>query len=184
MCGYKGGADAVDVMVGQPWELKAPKVIGVELTGELPPFGSAKDIILAVAGKVTVSGGTGSIFEYFGDGAEKLSCTGAGTIANMGAEIGATTSIFAITESMDKYLIATGREEIANEAAKIASELLQPDEGCEYDQVIKINLSELKPSVNGPYTPGMFDINKKKTNNTNTIQTQLVVVFVFVFVFV
>ena len=150
-----GGADAVDVMAGLPWELKAPKVIGVELTGELHPFCSPKDVILQVADILTASGGTGAIVEYFGPGAENISCTGMGTIANMGAEIGATTSMFGYTDSMGAYLSGTGRDYIAKGAKAVQAELLQPDKGCEYDKVIQINLSELKPFVNGPYTPDL-----------------------------
>ena len=118
-----GGADAVDVMAGMPWELKFPKLIGIKLTGELNGWASAKDVILKVAGILTVKGGTGYILEYFGDGAESLSCTGKGTICNMGAEVGATTSTFGYDESMEKYLRATGRDLIADEANKIKNYL-------------------------------------------------------------
>lgn len=149
-----GGADAVDVMAGIPWELKCPKVIGVKLTGKLPAWSSAKDIILKVAGILTVKGGTGAIVEYFGPGVEGLSCTGMATICNMGAEIGATTSVFPFTEHMSKYLKATGRAGIA-EAAESHWDLLKADEGCQYDRVIEINLSELAPHINGPFTPDL-----------------------------
>ncbi len=153
-----GGADAVDVMAGMPWELKFPKFIGIKLTGELSGWASAKDVILKVAGILTVKGGTGAIVEYFGPGAENLSCTGKGTICNMGAEIGATTSIFAYGEQMAKYLRATGREDVAKLADEVAEHLRadeaileNPDEY--FDQVIEINLSELEPHLNGPFTP-------------------------------
>jgi len=149
-----GGADAVDVMAGLPWELKAPKIIGVKLTGEMSGWTSPKDIILKVAGILTVKGGTGAIVEYFGPGVATLSSTGMGTICNMGAEIGATTSIFPFNESMHKYLSATKRKSIGDFAATYAAELRE-DEGAEYDQVIEINLSELEPHVNGPFTPDL-----------------------------
>ncbi len=153
-----GGADAVDVMAGMPWELKFPKLIGVKLTGRLSGWASAKDVILKVAGILTVKGGTGCIVEYFGDGADNISCTGKGTICNMGAEIGATTSLFAYGNKMREYLVATEREDIANEADKIKHHLRGDEEvylnpGKYYDQLIEINLSELEPHVNGPYTP-------------------------------
>eukprot|EP00301_Raphidiophrys_heterophryoidea_P027910 c9886_g1_i1.p1 GENE.c9886_g1_i1~~c9886_g1_i1.p1 ORF type:complete len:789 (-),score=217.91 c9886_g1_i1:166-2490(-) len=147
-----GGADAVDVMAGLPWELKAPKVIGVKLTGKLTGWASPKDVILKVAGILTVKGGTGAIVEYFGPGVESLSCTGMGTICNMGAEIGATTSIFPYNHRMHKYLESTGRKDIAL-AADTHRELLQPDAGCQYDQVIEIDLNTLEPHINGPFTP-------------------------------
>src|SRR4030095_14937451 len=151
-----GGADAVDVMAGMPWELRFPKLIGVRLIGRMSGWTSPKDVILKVAGVLTVKGGTGAIVEYFGDGAETISCTGKGTICNMGAEIGATTSLFAYDDRMFTYLKATDREEIG----KLANELgdyLKPDAGSEkyYDQVIEINLSELEPHVNGPFTPDL-----------------------------
>ncbi|MFW5822107.1 MAG: aconitate hydratase [Tangfeifania sp.] len=155
-----GGADAVDVMAGMPWELKMPKLIGVKLTGNLSGWTAPKDIILKVAGILTVKGGTGAIIEYFGEGAESISATGKGTICNMGAEVGATTSLFAYDESMERYLKATGRKEVA----KLANELkdvLAPDTEIYdnpekyYDQVIEINLSELEPHINGPYTPDL-----------------------------
>lgn len=151
-----GGADAVDVMAGMPWELKFPKLIGVHLTGKMSGWTSAKDVILKVAGILTVKGGTGAIVEYFGEGAETISCTGKGTICNMGAEIGATTSIFAYDKKMSDYLKATGREEIANMADELG-DYLKSDPRSEmlYDQVIEINLSELEPHVNGPFTPDL-----------------------------
>ena len=153
-----GGADAVDVMAGMPWELKFPNLIGVRLTGELNGWASAKDVILKVAGILTVKGGTGAIVEYFGPGAEKLSCTGKGTICNMGAEIGATTSIFAYDEQMAKYLCATGREDVARSANEVAEYLRSDDAVLDdpadyYDQLIEIDLSELEPHLNGPFTP-------------------------------
>merc|ERR1712135_41383 len=137
VCIGVGGADAVDVMAGLPWELKCPKVIGVHLTGALGGWTSPKDIILKVAGILTVKGGTGAIVEYFGPGVQSISCTGMATICNMGAEIGATTSIFPFNHRMRDYLASTGRPEIAAAAADVG---LVPDEGCEYDELIKINL--------------------------------------------
>ncbi|MEO0788983.1 MAG: aconitate hydratase [Bacteroidota bacterium] len=153
-----GGADAVDVMAGMPWELKQPKLIGVKLTGKLSGWTSSKDVILKVAGILTVKGGTGAIVEYFGDGAQNLSCTGKGTICNMGAEIGATTSTFGYDESMSRYLRATGRAEIADLADQIAEHLTgDPEVYAEpekyFDQVIEIDLDTLEPHINGPYTP-------------------------------
>ena len=153
-----GGADAVDVMAGMAWELKFPKLIGVKLTGKLSGWTSAKDVILKVAGILTVKGGTGAIIEYFGPGAENLSCTGKGTICNMGAEVGATTSTFGYDNSMEKYLRATGRSEIADEANSIKDYLTGDPEVYEnpekyFDQVIEINLSELEPHINGPFSP-------------------------------
>lgn len=155
-----GGADAVDVMAGMPWELKFPKLIGVKLTGKLSGWTSAKDVILKVADILTVKGGTGYILEYFGEGAENISCTGKGTICNMGAEIGATTSLFAYDSKMKDYLIGTGRKEVAAEADKINTHLTadpevysQPDKY--FDQLIEINLSELEPHINGPFTPDL-----------------------------
>merc|ERR1719481_1803568 len=136
-----GGADAVDVMAGLPWELKAPKVIGVKLTGKLSGWTSPKDVILRVADILTVKGGTGAIIEYYGEGVDSISCTGMGTICNMGAEIGATTSVFPFNSRMEDYLAATGRQEISNEAKAVRSQLLSPDEGCKYDQLIEIDLS-------------------------------------------
>lgn len=155
-----GGADAVDVMAGMPWELKMPKLIGVKLTGKMSGWTSAKDVILKVAGILTVKGGTDAIVEYFGEGADSLSCTGKGTICNMGAEIGATTSIFAYDDKMKAYLQSTGRADVAAEADKIR-QYLRPDpevyENPEkyYDQIIEINLSELEPHINGPFTPDL-----------------------------
>ncbi len=153
-----GGADAVDVMAGMPWELKLPKLIGVNLSGEMNGWTSSKDVILKVAGILTVKGGTDAIIEYFGDGANKLSCTGKGTICNMGAEIGATTSLFGYDAHMEKYLKATNREAVADLANGIAEHLRADDEVNNnpeqfYDQVIDINLSELEPHLNGPFTP-------------------------------
>jgi len=153
-----GGADAVDVMAGMPWELKLPKLIGVNLSGEMSGWTSSKDVILKVAGILTVKGGTDAIIEYFGDGANKLSCTGKGTICNMGAEIGATTSLFGYDTHMEKYLKATNREGVADLANGIAEHLRADDEVNNnpeqfYDQVIEINLSELEPHLNGPFTP-------------------------------
>jgi len=154
LCIGVGGADAVDVMANIPWELKCPKVIGVKLTGELSGWTSAKDIILKVAGILTVKGGTGAIVEYFGPGVDSISCTGMGTICNMGAEIGATTSVFPYNHSMAEYLKATGREGIASLADNYKG-LLSSDEGAHYDEIIEINLSELEPHVNGPFTPDL-----------------------------
>ena len=153
-----GGADAVDVMAGMPWELKLPKLIGVKLSGDLSGWASPKDVILKLAGILTVKGGTGSIIEYFGDGVKTLSCTGKGTICNMGAEIGATTSIFSYDNKMEEYLQATGRSELAIMANDI-KEFLVPDQEVIdnpknfFDEVIEINLSELEPHLNGPFTP-------------------------------
>ncbi|KAL4458005.1 hypothetical protein ABPG75_012870 [Micractinium tetrahymenae] len=149
-----GGADAVDVMAGMPWELKAPKVIGVKLTGKLSAWASPKDVICKVAGILTVKGGTGAIVEYFGPGLDNISCTGMGTICNMGAEIGATTSMFPFNRRMYDYLVATNREPAAK-LAEAFGENLRADEGAEYDQVIEINLSELEPQINGPFTPDL-----------------------------
>ena len=153
-----GGADAVDVMAGMAWELKFPKLIGVKLTGKLSGWTSAKDVILKVAGILTVKGGTGAIIEYFGPGAENLSCTGKGTICNMGAEVGATTSTFGYDSSMEKYLRATGRGEVADEANNIKDYLTGDPEVYKhpekyFDQIIEINLSELEPHINGPFSP-------------------------------
>ena len=153
-----GGADAVDVMVGMPWELKFPKLIGVKLVGSLNGWASPKDIILKLAGILTVKGGTGSIVEYFGEGAKNISCTGKGTICNMGAEIGTTTSTFGYDDSMERYLIATGRKEVAKLANNIRHHLTGDDETYNnpekyFDEVIEINLSELEPYLNGPFTP-------------------------------
>jgi len=155
-----GGADAVDVMSGMAWELKFPKLIGVKLTGKLSGWTAPKDVILKVAGILTVKGGTGAIVEYFGEGAKAMSCTGKGTICNMGAEIGATTSTFGYDESMDRYLRSTDRADIADAANKIAKYLTGDDEvyanpELYFDQVIEINLSELEPHLNGPFTPDL-----------------------------
>ena len=155
-----GGADAVDVMAGMPWELKFPKIIGVKLVGELNGWTSAKDVILKVAGILTVKGGTGCIIEYFGPGAKSLSCTGKGTICNMGAEVGATTSTFGYDKSMERYLKSTDRVDVAEEANKIKDYLtadpdVYDDPEKYFDQVIEINLSELKPHLNGPFTPDL-----------------------------
>jgi aconitate hydratase len=149
-----GGADAVDVMANLPWELKAPKVIGVKLTGHLSGWTTPKDIILKVAGILTVKGGTGAIVEYHGPGTESLSCTGMATICNMGAEIGATTSLFPFNDRMYDYLAATKRTQIGDFAREYATELRE-DEGAEYDQLIELNLSELEPHINGPFTPDL-----------------------------
>jgi aconitate hydratase len=153
-----GGADAVDVMSGMPWELKWPKLIGIKLTGRLSGWTSAKDVILKVAGILTVKGGTGAIVEYFGPGALSLSCTGKGTICNMGAEIGATTSTFGYDEKMAQYLRGTGRKEVAEIADKVREHLTGDEEVYNnpekyFDQVIEIDLSTLEPHVNGPFTP-------------------------------
>lgn len=155
-----GGADACDVMAGLPWELKFPKLIGVKLTGKLSGWTSAKDVILKVAGILTVKGGTGAIVEYFGEGARTLSATGKGTICNMGAEIGATTSIFGYDEKSEAYLRGTERGDIADLANQIKQHLTGDDEVYQspelyFDQVIEINLSELEPHVNGPFTPDL-----------------------------
>ena len=155
-----GGADACDVMAGLPWELKFPKLIGVKLTGKLNGWASPKDVILKVAGILTVKGGTGAIVEYFGDGANSLSCTGKGTICNMGAEIGATTSTFGYDESMERYLRATGRAEVADAANAIKHHLTADAEvyanpEAYFDQIIEINLDTLEPHLNGPFTPDL-----------------------------
>ncbi len=155
-----GGADAVDVMAGMAWELKFPKLIGIKLTGKLSGWTSSKDVILKVAGILTVKGGTGAIVEYFGEGADALSCTGKGTICNMGAEIGATTSLFWYGDKMKEYLMATERADVAEAAEKVREHLRADPEILDapekyYDQVIEINLSELEPHVNGPFTPDL-----------------------------
>ena len=155
-----GGADACDVMAGLPWELKFPKLIGVKLTGKLSGWASAKDVILKVAGILTVKGGTDKIVEYFGEGANSLSCTGKGTICNMGAEIGATTSIFCYDDKMSTYLKGTGRADVAALADGVAAHLRGDDEvyanpSQYFDEVIEINLSELEPHINGPFTPDL-----------------------------
>ncbi|MFI5156186.1 MAG: aconitate hydratase, partial [Chitinophagales bacterium] len=180
-----GGADAVDVMAGLAWELKMPKLIGIHLTGKLNGWTSAKDVILKVAGILTVKGGTGAIVEYFGEGADSLSATGKGTICNMGAEIGATCSIFAYDSKMSSYLIATDRVELAALADGIR-EHLRPDPevysnpSAHYDQLIEINLSELEPHVNGPFTPDLaWPISKfadavKSNNWPKTLEVALI----------
>ena len=155
-----GGADAVDVMAGMAWELKFPKLIGVRLTGKLSGWTAPKDVILKVAEILTVKGGTGAIVEYFGPGALSMSCTGKGTICNMGAEIGATTSTFGYDESMERYLRATDREDVADAANKVKEYLTADKEVYDnpeqyFDQVIEINLSELGPLLNGPFTPDL-----------------------------
>ena len=147
-----GGADAVDVMTGFPFNVRWPKVIGVKLTGTLSGWSSPKDVILEVARVLTVQGGTGAIVEYIGDGADSISATGKATICNMGAEIGATTSVFAYDSNMSDYLRSTGRAAIASAADAVADDL-RPDEGATYDQVIEINLSDLRPMINGPHSP-------------------------------
>ena len=155
-----GGADAVDVMADMPWELKFPKLIGVKLTGKLNGWTAPKDVILKVAGILTVKGGTGAIIEYFGEGAESMSCTGKGTICNMGAEVGATTSTFGYDKSMERYLRATGRDDVADSANQIKDHLTADPEVYEnpekyFDELIEINLDELTPHLNGPFTPDL-----------------------------
>jgi len=176
-----GGADAVDVMAGMAWELKFPKIIGVKLTGKMSGWTSPKDVILKLAGILTVKGGTGAIIEYFGEGTATISCTGKGTICNMGAEIGATTSVFPYDESMFRYLKATEREEIGIFANGISG-FLKADDGSElfYDQIIEINLSELEPHINGPYTPDLaWPISEfKKAVNDNGYPAELKVALI------
>lgn len=155
-----GGADACDVMAGLPWELKWPKLIGIKLTGKLSGWTAPKDVILKVAGILTVKGGTGAIVEYFGEGANAMSCTGKGTICNMGAEIGATTSTFGYDDSMERYLRATGREAIADAANGVREHLnadaeVYANPSAYFDEIIEINLSELEPHLNGPFTPDL-----------------------------
>ncbi|XP_071960231.1 aconitate hydratase, mitochondrial-like [Antedon mediterranea] len=154
LCIGVGGADAVDVMADIPWELKCPKVIGIKLTGKITGWTSPKDVILKVAGILTVKGGTGAIVEYFGPGVDSLSCTGMGTICNMGAEIGATTSVFPFNHRMEAYLRATDRNEIADLANEF-KHVLSADPDAKYDEVYEINLDELKPHANGPFTPDL-----------------------------
>ena len=170
-----GGADAVDVMAGMPWELKFPKLIGVKLTGNLSGWTAPKDVILKVAGILTVKGGTGAIIEYFGPGAESMSCTGKGTICNMGAEVGATTSTFGYDDSMERYLRSTDRDDVADAANKVKEHLTADPEVYQnpekyFDQVIEINLSELMPHINGPFSPDIATpvnemAEKSKKNN-------------------
>ena len=167
-----GGADAVDVMAGMPWELKFPKLIGVKLTGKLNGWTAPKDVILKVAGILTVKGGTGYIIEYFGEGAKSMSCTGKGTICNMGAEVGATTSTFGYDSSMERYLRSTGRDDVADEANKIKEDLTADPEVYEnpekyFDQVIEINLDELMPHINGPFTPDLATPINEMKNKIN-----------------
>ncbi len=180
-----GGADAVDVMSGIPLELKMPKIMGVELTGKLNGWVSSKDIILLLSGLLTVKGGTGYIIEYFGEGAESLSCTGKGTICNMGAEVGATCSVFAYDASMKRYLESTGRKAVGEMADKY-SDFLRPDPEVAqnpakyYDQYIKINLSDMEPYVNGPFTPDMANTVSelpaflKENNYPDTLEVGLI----------
>lgn len=177
-----GGADAVDVMAGMPWELKFPKLIGVKLTGKLSGWTAPKDVILKVAEILTVKGGTGAIVEYFGPGATAMSCTGKGTICNMGAEIGATTSTFGYDDSMERYLRATDRDDVADEANKIKEYLTGDPEVYAnpeqyFDQVIEINLSELGPLLNGPFTPDLStsvgeEMTEKATANDWPLQVE------------
>ena len=177
-----GGADAVDVMADMAWELKFPELIGVKLTGKLNGWTAAKDIILKVAGILTVKGGTGAIIEYFGDGAESISCTGKGTICNMGAEIGATTSTFGYDESMERYLRATDRADVADAANNVKEYLtadpeVYADPENYFDQVIEINLSELGPLLNGPFTPDLStevgkSMHTKATSNNWPLQVE------------
>ena len=180
-----GGADAVDVMAGMPWELKFPKLIGIKLSGKLSNWVSAKDVILKVAGILTVKGGTGAIVEYFGPGADNMSCTGKGTICNMGAEIGATTSIFGYDEHMGKYLRATGRSSVADLADSYSTLLSADSEVIDepnryYDQVLELNLNELEPYLNGPFTPdratpiSKMKSEAKKENWPTNIQVGLI----------
>nr|CAD7446479.1 unnamed protein product [Timema bartmani] len=155
VCIGVGGADAVDVMADIPWELKCPQVIGVKLTGGLKGWTSPKDIILKVADILTVKGGTGAIIEYFGPGVDSISCTGMATICNMGAEIGATTSLFPYNSRMRDYLNCTTRGYVAKEADKVAESLLTADAGAKYDKVIELDLDKLEPHINGPFTPDL-----------------------------
>ncbi|CAB4254693.1 similar to Saccharomyces cerevisiae YJL200C ACO2 Putative mitochondrial aconitase isozyme [Maudiozyma barnettii] len=152
-----GGADAVDAMTATPWELKAPKVMGVKLTGKLSGWSAPKDIITTIAGKLTVRGGTGYILEYFGEGVDSLSCTGMATICNMGAEVGATTSLFPYNDAHRRYLAATGRKQVADAADVALNEynFLKSDQNAQYDDILEINLSELEPTINGPFTPDL-----------------------------
>ncbi|MGB1019747.1 MAG: aconitate hydratase [Flavobacteriaceae bacterium] len=168
-----GGADAVDVMAGMPWELKFPKLIGVKLTGKLNGWTAPKDVILKVAGILTVKGGTGAIIEYFGPGAEAMSCTGKGTICNMGAEVGATTSTFGYDASMERYLRATGRDDVADAANKVKKHLTGDPEVYQnpeqfFDQVIEIDLDQLMPHLNGPFTPDLATPVDQMKNKSET----------------
>lgn len=169
----------MDVMANLPWELKCPNVIGVNLTGALSGWTSPKDVILKVAGILTVKGGTGAIIEYFGPGVNSISCTGMGTICNMGAEIGATTSVFPYNSRMRDFLVATKRKKIADEADKY-KDFLSADKGAHYDEVIEINLSELEPHVNGPFTPDLahpiskLGENAKKANYPMEVKVGLI----------
>ena len=168
-----GGADAVDVMAGMPWELKFPKLIGVKLTGKLNGWTAPKDVILKVAGILTVKGGTGAIIEYFGPGAEAMSCTGKGTICNMGAEVGATTSTFGYDASMERYLRATGRDDVADAANKVKEHLTGDPEVYQnpeqfFDQVIEIDLDQLMPHLNGPFTPDLATPVDQMKNKSET----------------
>ncbi|WP_282054250.1 aconitate hydratase [Maribacter luteus] len=174
-----GGADAVDVMAGMAWELKFPKLIGVKLTGNISGWTSAKDVILKVAGILTVKGGTGAIIEYFGEGAKNLSCTGKGTICNMGAEVGATTSTFGYDDSMERYLRATDRNDVADAANAVRGYLTADEEVYAnpeqyFDEIIEINLDELRPHLNGPFTPDLAtpvgELGKKARENDWPLQ--------------
>jgi aconitate hydratase len=176
-----GGADAVDVMADMPWELKFPKLIGVKLTGKLNGWTAPKDVILKVAGILTVKGGTGAIIEYFGDGAESMSCTGKGTICNMGAEVGATTSTFGYDASMERYLRATDRDDVADAANKVKEHLTADPEVYQnpeqyFDQVIEIDLNALMPHINGPFTPDLAtpvsEMAEKAANNDWPVEVE------------
>ena len=176
-----GGADAVDVMADMPWELKFPKLIGVKLTGKLNGWTAPKDVILKVAGILTVKGGTGAIIEYFGEGAEAMSCTGKGTICNMGAEVGATTSTFGYDESMERYLRSTGRDDVADAANTVKEHLTADAEVYAnpeqyFDEVIELDLDTLKPHINGPFTPDLAtqvsDMSKVAKENDWPLQVE------------
>eukprot|EP01083_Nonionella_stella_P201007 735592_1 len=176
-----GISEVVETMAGLAWELKTPKLIGIELIGELNAWCSPKDIILKVTSVLSVSGGTNSIIEYFGDGVNSISCTGMATICNMGAEVGATTSVFGYTNSMKQYLNATNRQYIANQAENIKDELLRADTNFnDYDEIIKINLSELKPALNGPFSPDLrnelCDIKEEAIKNDWPIELSSVLI--------
>ena len=167
-----GGADAVDVMAGMPWELKFPKLIGVKLTGKLNGWTAPKDVILKVAGILTVKGGTGAIIEYFGDGALSMSCTGKGTICNMGAEVGATTSTFGYDKSMERYLRSTGRDDIADLANSVKDYLTADEDVYKnpekyFDELIEIDLDKLRPHLNGPFTPDLATPVSEMTEKAN-----------------